>query len=91
MPATVAAVGSLALIGGAVVLAYADRHLVPASLNGWTVSNISRATGEWTTVLVRDARMCPVKASAVWRRTAEVAEATSRRRRSRSRQGWCRR
>jgi hypothetical protein len=36
-----AAVGSLALIGGAVVLAYADRHLVPASLNGWTVSNIS--------------------------------------------------
>jgi hypothetical protein len=29
------------LIGGGVALAYADRHLVPASLTGWTVSNIS--------------------------------------------------
>jgi hypothetical protein len=29
------------LIGGGVALAYADRHLVPASLTVWTVSNIS--------------------------------------------------
>ena len=31
----------MALIGAGVALAYADRHLVPASLTGWTVSNIS--------------------------------------------------
>jgi hypothetical protein len=31
----------VALISCGVALAYADRHLVPASLTGWTVSNIS--------------------------------------------------
>jgi hypothetical protein len=36
-----AAAGSVALICGGVALAYVDRHLVPASLTGWTVSNIS--------------------------------------------------
>jgi hypothetical protein len=36
-----AAAGSVALIGGGVALAYLDRHLVPASFTGWTVSNIS--------------------------------------------------
>ena len=36
-----AAAGSVALIGGGLALAYVDRHLVPASLTGWTVSNIS--------------------------------------------------
>jgi hypothetical protein len=36
-----AAAGSVALIGGGLVLAYLDRHLVPASLTGWTVSNVS--------------------------------------------------
>ena len=36
-----AAAGSVALIGGGVALAYVDRHLVPASLTDWTVSNIS--------------------------------------------------
>jgi hypothetical protein len=36
-----AAAGSVALIGGGLVLAYVDRHLVPASLADWTVSNIS--------------------------------------------------
>ncbi len=35
------AAGSVALIGGGVALAYVNRHLVPASLTGWTVSNIS--------------------------------------------------
>ena len=35
-----AAAGSVALIGGGLVLAYVDRHLVPASMTGWTVSNI---------------------------------------------------
>ena len=35
------AAGSVALIGGGVALAYLDRHLVPASLTNWTVSNIS--------------------------------------------------
>ena len=35
------AAGSVALIGGGVTLAYLNRHLVPASLTGWTVSNIS--------------------------------------------------
>jgi hypothetical protein len=29
------------LLGAGVLLAYADRHLVPASLTGWTVSNVS--------------------------------------------------
>jgi hypothetical protein len=33
--------GSAALIGGALALAYADRHLVAASLTGWNLSNIS--------------------------------------------------
>ncbi len=36
-----AAAGSVALLGGGLVLAYVDRQLVPASLTGWTVSNIS--------------------------------------------------
>jgi hypothetical protein len=36
-----AAAGSVALMGGGLALAYVDRHLVPASLTGWTVSNIS--------------------------------------------------
>ena len=40
VPRCVAA-GSVALLGGGLVLAYLDRHLVPASLTGWTVSNIS--------------------------------------------------
>ena len=35
------AAGSVTLIGGGVALAYLNRHLVPASLTGWTVSNIS--------------------------------------------------
>lgn len=35
------AAGSVALIGGGMALSYVDRHLVPASLTGWTVSNIS--------------------------------------------------
>jgi len=36
-----AAAGSVALTVGGLVLAYADRHLVPASQTGWTVSNVS--------------------------------------------------
>jgi hypothetical protein len=36
-----AAAGSVALTGGGLVLAYADRQLVPASQTGWTASNIS--------------------------------------------------
>jgi hypothetical protein len=36
-----AAAGSVALIGSGLVLAYVDRHLLPASLTDWTVSNIS--------------------------------------------------
>jgi hypothetical protein len=36
-----AATGPVGLIGGGLALAYVDRHLVPASLTGWTVSNIS--------------------------------------------------
>ena len=36
-----AAAGSVALMGAGLALAYVDRHLVPASLTGWTVSNIS--------------------------------------------------
>jgi hypothetical protein len=35
------AAASVALIGGGVALAYLNRHLVPASLTGWTVTNIS--------------------------------------------------
>ena len=35
------AAGSVALLSGGLVLAYVDRHLVPASLANWTVSNIS--------------------------------------------------
>jgi hypothetical protein len=35
-----AAAGSVALIGGNLALAYLDRHLVPASLTGWTFSYI---------------------------------------------------
>ena len=35
------AAGSVALLGGGLALAYADRQLGPASLTGWTVSNIS--------------------------------------------------
>jgi hypothetical protein len=33
--------GSVALIGGGLALAYADRHLVPASMTDWTVSGVS--------------------------------------------------
>jgi len=36
-----AATGSVALIAGGLALAYADRHLVPASLTGWTFSSVS--------------------------------------------------
>jgi hypothetical protein len=36
-----AAAASVTLTVGGVVLAYLDRHLVPASLTGWTVSNVS--------------------------------------------------
>jgi hypothetical protein len=36
-----AAAGSVALLGAGLALAYVDRHLVPASLDNWTVSNIS--------------------------------------------------
>ena len=36
-----AAAGSVTLIGAGLALAYVDRQLVPASLTGWTVSNIS--------------------------------------------------
>ncbi len=36
-----ATAGSVALMGGGLALAYLDRHLVPASLTNWTVSNIS--------------------------------------------------
>jgi hypothetical protein len=36
-----AAAGSVAALGGGLALAYVDRHLVPASLTGWTVSNVS--------------------------------------------------
>jgi len=35
------AAGSVALIGGGLALAYADRHLVPASMTDWTVSGVS--------------------------------------------------
>jgi hypothetical protein len=35
------AAGSVTLIGAGVVLAYAHRHLAPASMTGWTLSNIS--------------------------------------------------
>jgi hypothetical protein len=36
-----AAAGSVALLGGGLALAYVDRQLVPATLTGWTVSNVS--------------------------------------------------
>jgi hypothetical protein len=36
-----AAAGSVALIGGGLVLAYVDRHVVPANLTGWTVPSVS--------------------------------------------------
>ena len=36
-----AAAVSVALIGAGLVLAYVDRHLVPASLSNWTVSGVS--------------------------------------------------
>jgi hypothetical protein len=35
------AAASVTLTVGGVALAYLDRHLVPASLTGWTVSNLS--------------------------------------------------
>src|SRR5579862_5044924 len=35
------AAGSVALMVGGLVLEYADRHRVPASLTGWTVSSVS--------------------------------------------------
>ena len=34
------AAGSLALMAGGVILAYADRHLVPASVTSWDVSDV---------------------------------------------------
>ena len=34
------AVGSLALMVGGVILAYADRHLVPANVTSWDVSDV---------------------------------------------------
>ena len=34
------AAGSMALIAGGVVLAYLDRHLVPADLSGWDFSDV---------------------------------------------------
>jgi len=34
------AAGSLALMAGGLILAYADRHLVPASMTGWDVSDV---------------------------------------------------
>jgi hypothetical protein len=43
------AAGSVALIVGGLVLAYVDRHLVPADLTGWTVSNV---TGQVVNVAV---------------------------------------
>ena len=36
-----AAAAAVALIAGGLVLAYLDRHLVPASLTGWTFTNVS--------------------------------------------------
>jgi hypothetical protein len=39
--AACSAAGSVALIGGGLALAYVDRQLVPATLTGWTLSNIS--------------------------------------------------
>jgi hypothetical protein len=39
--AACAAAGSVALLGGGLALAYVDRHLVPASMADWSVSNIS--------------------------------------------------
>jgi hypothetical protein len=36
-----AAAGSVALIIGGLLLAYANRYLVPADLTGWTVTNVS--------------------------------------------------
>jgi hypothetical protein len=36
-----AAAGSVALICGGLALAYADRHLLPASMSNWTFSNVS--------------------------------------------------
>ena len=36
-----AAAGSVVLIIGGLLLAYADRYLVPADLTGWTVTNVS--------------------------------------------------
>ena len=35
-----AAAGSLALMAGGLILAYADRHLVPAGMTGWDVSDV---------------------------------------------------
>ena len=35
-----AAAGSLALMAGGLILAYADRHLVPASMTNWDVSDV---------------------------------------------------
>ena len=35
-----AAAGAVALIGGGLAMAYVNRHLVPASLTGWTFSDV---------------------------------------------------
>lgn len=35
-----AAAGSLALMAGGLILAYLDRHLVPASLASWDISDV---------------------------------------------------
>ena len=38
--ASCAAVGSVALMAGALVLTYVDRHLVPADMAGWNFSGV---------------------------------------------------
>ena len=51
-----AAAGSVALIGGGLALAYVDRHLVPASLTDWTVSDVS---GQVVNMAVPVSGLCP--------------------------------
>ena len=41
-----AAAGSVRPAAGAVVLAYVDRHLVPAGLAGWNLFDVSGGSGE---------------------------------------------
>src|SRR5215475_2429965 len=40
--ASCVAVGSIALMAGALVLEYVDRDLLPASLTGWAFDNVSQ-------------------------------------------------